>query len=224
MKYSLNLTWLAAMLLFAALTGCKSELYKSADLFAEQFVNAWCAGDSVAVRATVAKMQQHCDSVEINLIPHFNREFSQHIQHLLADSSHCHRDAVIAADFATAGYNDVCLSTAERITSALLNGELTIEGAMNEVRATRAALTMLGQPQTIGQFHAALDLSARNLPLHKQMQLFSSVASPQALARALRADFNAPEADTALVRRQIGELRKIYSAEQFDTFISNFRK
>lgn len=221
MKKSFNLAILAALLLTASLTGCKSEIYKTADRFARQFTTAWCAGDSAQVRSIVAGFNAFCDSVQLDEIDFVHNEFRDQVKQILGDSA-SRRDAVIGAEFATARYDDICLSTADRITAGLLSGDLSIDAAMNEVNATRAALVMLGQPQTIRQFHAATDLSARKLPLDKQMRLFSSVASPEALGRALRADLNAPQADSALVTRQVNELRKIYSDQDYQLFLRNF--
>ncbi len=221
MKQYFNSALIAALLLTFSLNGCKSELYKTTDRFAQQFASAWCAGDSAQVRNIVAGFNAFCDSVQLHEIEYIHNEFRDQVKQLLADSA-SRLDAVIGAEFATAGYDDICLSTAERITAGLLSGDLSTDDAMNEVNATRAALVMLGQPQTIRQFHAAIDLSARKLPLSEQMKLFSSVASPEALGRALRADLNAPQTDSALVTRQVNELRKIYSDQDFQLFLRNF--
>ena len=73
-------------------------------------------------------------------------------------------------------------------------------------------------------FGAQLDSEASSLPLEKQMKVYSSATTPEKLGAALKADSQAPNADQALINRQVEALKGIYSAQDYKKFIDSFKK
>lgn len=213
-----------AFLLPVFLTGCKSEMAKNAEALAQEFVGAWSSNDTAAVRNTVARLNNYCDSVQINDIDFVHETFVNNVRDLLADSLQEHMNVLLSAEFLQKGKDDFCLSVAGRIVNNLLTGTYDSDRALKEIRSATDALQMVSDESAKRQFRAAIDHITSRLPVHDQMVVYSRSSSPEKLGRDLRADLNKPGADTALINRQAKELKEIYSESDYSLFWKNFNK
>lgn len=113
---------------------------------------------------------------------------------------------------------------AEQLVDNLLGGDLNAQQACDRIGLAQTVASRLNQPQWTAKYCQAIDDAARNLPLDKQMALYAKACPPAELARQLTAERNAPNADTAMISKQIEALRRIYSAEQMTEFNNAYNR
>ena len=76
----------------------------------------------------------------------------------------------------------------------------------------------VGYDHHIEVFDSTIEATVDGFSLYEQMCVYAQSSRPAALGAALAHDASQPNADMADINARIGELRKIYTAEEFTTF------
>ena len=206
---------LAALLLLvlAAMTSCEQGKEKGVAMGAE-FAKAW-TGDDQALDQQVLKVTAALDSLTFKsaFADAFIAEAGK------SDSTVALAARVLVKDGATVT-GDLC----SEIIDGLASGSITYTQANARVMQLFEVCGRLKKDDLAQAFGAQLDSEASSLPLEKQMKVYSSATAPEKLGAALKADSQAPNADQALINRQVEALKGIYSAQDYKKFIDSFKK
>ena len=198
---------LAALLLLvlAAMTSCEQGKEKGVAMGAE-FAKAWTGDDKVtAALDSLTFKSAFADA--------FIAEAGK------SDSTVALAARVLVKDGATVT-GDLC----SEIIDGLASGSITYTQANARVMQLFEVCGRLKKDDLAQAFGAQLDSEASSLPLEKQMKVYSSATTPEKLGAALKADSQAPNADQALINRQVEALKGIYSAQDYKKFIDSFKK
>lgn len=76
----------------------------------------------------------------------------------------------------------------------------------------------VGYDRHVEVFDSTMEATVEGYSLYEQMCVYAQSSRPAALGAALANDANQPGADMADIKARIGELRNIYSPEEFSTF------
>lgn len=114
--------------------------------------------------------------------------------------------------------DDFANTQAQILINDLATGSVNAEKATVAMNDINAIAKRVGRDDTADAFNKALDRLANELPLDKQMLVYTRATTPESLAKALKQELNQPGADRQLIQRQIEQARKIYSGGDLDAF------
>lgn len=81
----------------------------------------------------------------------------------------------------------------------------------------------VGYDRHVQVFDSTMEATVEGYSLYEQMCVYAQASRPAALGAALAHDANQPGADMTDINARIGELRKIYSPEEFTAFESSYK-
>lgn len=118
---------------------------------------------------------------------------------------------------------DFADTQAQIIIDDLANGAITGEKAAILMNDINAVARQVGRDDTAAEFFAALDRLAADLPLDRQMLVYTRATTPEALGSALGKELKTGT-DRDLVNRQIAAARNIYTGKDLDDFNAALQK
>lgn len=96
--------------------------------------------------------------------------------------------------------------------------EFDTDSAADYVSLIHWLCNTVGYDRHVEVFDSTIEATVAGFSLYEQMCVYAQSSRPAALGSALADDANQPDADMADINARIGELRKIYTSEEFATF------
>lgn len=184
---------------------------------ADNLQAAWQSADTAALTRFIAAYPSLADS-----LPALTTRDA--LNDAFVDAATQLNDTLGLAAAIIAHGNQAADEHAESLVDQLRHARLTAEQATARISLASLVAARVGNPQWAGQFCQAIDSLAKSLPVEEQMPLYAGACTPENLGQAMRADRNAPNADTTLINKQIQLLKNIYTPEQMSRFNNAYNR
>jgi hypothetical protein len=180
---------------------------------AVDFVKAW-NGDNDSLKMEVENINAVVDSLT------FKRPF---VNAFIDEASKSDSTIALAAKVLLKNGDDVSSEMCTEIINGLADGTLNYTQANAKIMQFADVCTKLNKENLNKSFGKMLDEYAAALSIDKQMKVYSAATTPEKLGEAMKEDAKAPNADKALIKRQVEALKSIYNTEDYKKFIDSYK-
>lgn len=196
------------------LCSCSEAPTQAGMQLAQEFLAAW--GDTIALK----QVEQHYKAVEDSLwIPNSGMYLKKAFLETTAKNDSMRAVAQLMV-YDTDNYAEL---QAFRILGEHAGEHLNADEARRLLALIDWSSDLMGKPDFAAAAKAEIDRVVHDLSVDKQMRIYATVATPTLLGLELKADREAPDADIKLIDRQVKELEKLYTPEQFQEFQQAFK-
>lgn len=112
---------------------------------------------------------------------------------------------------------------ASKLVSELHAGILEASAATARLALIDGLALLLGRGDHATLLKETIDQKVEELPLDDQALVYSRAATPALIGMSLKQERGEPGADTAFIARQVQALKRVYTAEQWQEFIDNYK-
>lgn len=202
--------------LMLMLTACEGAS-KRGEAAGQAFMTAW--GDTAAMHQVVQRFNAlRSDSLRWPWeVKAANRGFASV---LLADG----RDSLFQASHVIVlSPTELAQLKVPPMVELLRIREFDTDSAADYLSLIHWLCNTVGYNRHIEVFDSTIEATVAGYSLYEQMCVYAQSSRPAALGAALANDANQPGADMADINARIGELRNIYSNEEFTTFENAYK-
>lgn len=215
MNHSLNpsdtmrktITLLAALALM--LGSCTNNAEQTGQQLAQEFAQAWCNADSL-----LAVEQRYHQAEQALWLPGSTMRLRKAFVETVSQTDSM-RAIVYVMAYDQKQYANLY---GFLIFEQLQQQSVTPDKARFMLELIDWSTHFLGKPGHAEAAKAKIDSEARRLKPDQQMALYARITSPTMLGLALKADREQPDADMALIDKQLQALQQIYTAEELHEF------
>ena len=212
MRYKRHILVIVLIAVVASLSSCTESKEKGIAM-AKDFVKAWNMS-SDSLNNQIDDIYDALDSIT------FKKPF---VDAFIGEASKADSTIALAAKLLLKDEAAVSNELSDEIINGLADGTLNYKQANEKVIHFAEVCTKLGKDDVNKVFGELLDNAAAGLSLEKQMKVYSSATTPEKLGRALKEDAQAPNANKAMINKQVKALKSIYNAEDYKKFIDAYQ-
>lgn len=210
MKQSL----IACIALWLALASCSDAPTQAGLQLAQEFETAW--GDTTALQ----QVEQHYHAVNDSL---WMPNSSMYLKRAFLETTGKNDSMRAMAQIMVYDIDDYAELQAYRILGEQIDGQLDADKARQLLDLIDWSAQLMHKPDHATAAKEELDREVRRMSVEDQMRIYTAVATPTLLGLELKADRANPDADPKLIDRQVKELQRIYTPEQWQEFQQAFQ-